>query len=117
MNRFVIDNTPPKTHFFANVVSFEKPAAPERISAFRSGHGSWVWSNRSQIGTLRHARRQLFRKYFATHNPIRLFPEELKRTFKYCDMPSRFLEAESPEIITIVSGLKINVCAYMPYTL
>ena len=51
-----------------------------------------------------------FRKIIATHNPVRLFPEELKRTFKYCDMPSRF-RSRKPRLSRL-SGLKINVCAY-----
>jgi hypothetical protein len=38
------------------------------------------------------------------------FPEELKRTFKYCDMPSRF-RSRKPSLSRL-SGLKINVCAY-----
>ena len=50
------------------------------------------------------------RRIIATHNPVRLFPEELKRTFKYCDMPSR-CRSRKPRLSRL-SGLKINVCAY-----
>ena len=59
-----------------------------------------------------------FRKYFATHNPVRLFPEELKRTRSNIVTDAKSIndfEAESPASsvsLSRLSGLKINVCAY-----
>ena len=42
-----------------------------------------------------------FWKYFATHNSVRLCPEELKSTFNYCGMPVKF-EAKNPHYLTRV---------------
>ena len=38
-----------------------------------------------------------FRKSFATHNPVRLCPEELKSTLNYCDMPSQ-IRSKKPRL-------------------
>ena len=54
-----------------------------------------------------------FRKYFATHNSVKLCPEELKSTFNYCDMPSQ-IRSKEPRLSRF-SGSKSNVWAYTLY--
>ena len=44
-----------------------------------------------------------FRKYLATHNPVRLFPEELKRTFKYCEYEHRHAKSISKHKAQIIN--------------
>jgi len=51
-----------------------------------------------------------FRKYFATHNSVKLCPEELKSTFNYCDMPSQ-IRSKEPRLSRFF-GSKSNVWAY-----
>jgi hypothetical protein len=68
-------------------------------------------SNRSQIGILRRARRAAFENISRRTHPVRLFPEELKSRFKYCQNSN---SKQKAQIITIlrVTIHKIDVCAY-----
>ena len=83
MNQLMMYKTIPQTHTFSGQIEHFETRAPSS-----------------------------FGKYFATHNPVRICPKELKSTFNYCDM-SKSNSKEKAQILTILR-VKIDVWAYTP---